>query len=213
MKRYAHLLLLMIGPSLIINSSNHVNALNIKSEKDDSASVRLLIINAFDAGSVRARKNKKELVHQLADTLKQMLADELQRKSQIIPVIADQDFVNLGQDRNVISALQKQYGASRAIAVKNIDVYFEQKEVEVLKDEVGTHRNAAYDINSVIDYAYYDNTGLVKESSVRVFHYFSTRSVLSGLFAAGPNIVNNREDAFKITRENVSVYFRSYFPC
>lgn len=43
-------------------------------QEKDSLPINMLIINSFDAMSMKARKNKKELFRDLADSLKQVLS-------------------------------------------------------------------------------------------------------------------------------------------
>jgi hypothetical protein len=42
--------------------------------------------------------------------------------------------------------------------------------------------------------------------------YHSSRSVISGLLAAGPNIVNNKESALLVMRDNVEKYLNFFIP-
>jgi hypothetical protein len=42
--------------------------------------------------------------------------------------------------------------------------------------------------------------------------YHSSRSVISGLLAAGPNIVNNKESALSVMRDNVEKYLNFFIP-
>jgi hypothetical protein len=212
MKLLCILLFTIPGSPAFINWHNHAVINKNRETVHDTVPGSTLIVNAFDAGAVKARKNKKELFYKLADTLKYMIKAEMQRNSQRMVDIAGQPYFNMSLADSGIYTLIRQNQSAYAVVIKECNVYFEQKNVEVTKDADGTHRNAAYDIYAVINYAYYDSVHLVKESSVSVFHYFSTRSVASGLFAAGPNIVSNKEAAFDITRENVAAYFRDHFP-
>ncbi len=178
----------------------------------DSVTGGTIIINAFDISAMKARKNKKALFYALTDTLRYLVKSRMEKNDNRQIEIAVEPFINISPGDSIVYQLLKQNKSAYAVVIKDYDVYFEQKDVEVLKDEGGTHRNASYNIYCVINYAYYDNTHLIKESRVSVFHYFATRSVISGLFAAGPNIVSNKEAAIGITADNVSEYFRSHFP-
>jgi hypothetical protein len=212
MKLFYILLFFLPCLSAFVHRGNLIIVKNEREMTADSVPDRTIIMNAFDVSAIKARKNKKELFYKLVDTLKYMIKAEMERSSHRIVDITEQPFINSSQDDSSIYTLLRQNQAAYAIVIKQCDVYFEQRDVEVTKDADGTHRNASYDIYSIIKYAYYDNTHLLKESPVSVFHYFSTRSVMSGLFAAGPNIVSNKEAVFDIARENVSAYFRSQFP-
>ncbi len=194
------------------NNSVNKSGTPVSNLNKDSLPDKLLVLHSFDAAAMKARKNKKELYHVLTDTLMNMVANEYQHKIDGSAAIIVPGIFDTNLDSNAIVELQKKYSAAKAIVIYNIDVYFEQKNVEVLKDDAGTHRNATYDLDAVVDYSFYNNRGIPIKNSVRVFHFFVTRSVMSGLFAAGPNIVSNKDAAINILRENVSEYFRLYFP-
>lgn len=212
MKWQVVILVILITSIPFIGKQSPVTAKTGPENITDSVMGRTLIVNAFDVSTMRARKNKKLLFYTLLDTLKYMIKAQMENNSRREIEIPALPFAGISQGDSIIYELQKQHKAAYAVVVKEYDVYFEQKDVEVQKDAYGTHRNASYDIYCVISYAYYDSTHLIKEARVSVFHYFSTRSVLSGFLAAGPNIVSNKDGAIGITGENVREYFRSYFP-
>ena len=178
----------------------------------DSLPDRTLIITRVDINAMKIRKNKKELFYELADTLKYMVKSTMQQYTQGIIDTEDRPVVTITISDTAVYDLLRQRNAAHAVIIKELDVHFEQRNVEVTKDEAGTHRNANYDIYSVVQYDYYDTVHLIKSAVVTVFHHFSTRSVVSGFFAAGPDITSNREAAFALLRENAAEYFRSFFP-
>ena len=106
----------------------------------------------------------------------------------------------------------KKHKASHAIAITFIDVYFDQTDVEVTKDDSGTSREAFYDIVSNINYVLYNRNGVFKDLKVDQRRFHSSRAVLSGLLAAGANVVKNSEDAVAISRHNVEAYLNNFFP-
>jgi hypothetical protein len=178
----------------------------------DSLPDRTLIINRVDINAMKIRKNKKALFYELADTITYMVKSTMQQYThRVIDTESHPVFTDVSYD-TAAGSLLRQRNAAYAVIIKELDVHFEQRNVEVTKDEAGTHRNANYDIYSVVQYDYYDTVHLIKSAVVTVFHHFSTRSVISGFFAAGPDITSNREAAFAILHENAVEYFRSFFP-
>jgi hypothetical protein len=174
--------------------------------KPDSLPKSILIINSFDAMSLKARKNKKELFRELTDSLKQYLhSNLLARNESEITVIPE--LLATASDSTIYS-LMGQHNATRAIVIKKVNAYFDQTDVEVVKEEDGKKRTASYDICAVVNYIYYSKTINHKESETLQFDFFTTRNVMSGLLAAGPDIVGKRKDAHKIVAKNAEQYLR-----
>ena len=169
---------------------------------------RILIINSFDANSIQARKNKKSLFGELADSLKYMLKLEFDR-TQGREIIIAPEFVNnpFGKD-SIYTELINRYAATKAIVIRNLNAYFEQTGVEVTKESDGKNRVASYDINADVTYLLYNNAGMIRKTETKVFEFFTKRSVLSGILAGGPDIVGNRKCAFKIVQKNAEQYLR-----
>ena len=168
----------------------------------------LLIINSFDAQSMNARKNKKALFSELADSLKTMLKLEFERKQNreviIVPGLINN---SEGKDSVYIELINK-YSATQAVVIKNLNAYFEQTGVEVTKESDGKKRVASYDINADVTYLLYNNAGIMRKTDTKVFEFFTERSVASGLLAAGPDIVGKSKHAFKIVQKNAEQYLR-----
>jgi hypothetical protein len=78
--------------------------------------------------------------------------------------------------------------------------------------KTGKEREAFYDIVSVINYTLFDKSGLVKALPVYRSRFHSSRSVVSGLLAAGPNIVPNNHDALAIVQDNGFEYLNQFLP-
>lgn len=212
MKTYCILLFILAGVFGITNRDMGVPVDRKLPATADSLPDRILIINGVDVNAMKIRKHKKELFFELADTLKYLAKSVMQQYTQRVIDAADRQVVTIAPYNTAVYDLLRQRNAVYAVVIKELDVHFEQRDVEVTKDEAGTHRNANYDIYSVVQYDYYDTVHLLKSAVVTVFHHFSTRSVISGFFAAGPDITSNREAAFAMLRENAAEYFRSFFP-
>src|ERR1041385_4118988 len=98
---------------------------------------KILIINSFDAQSMKARKNKKQLFAELADSLKSMLKIEFERR-QSCEVIIIPGIINNSQKKDsVYVELINKYAASKAIVINDLNAYFVQTDVEVTKEADG----------------------------------------------------------------------------
>lgn len=172
----------------------------------DSLPTKFLIINSFDAMSMEARKNKKDLFTQLADSLKKILYGKLEPTYKEWVVIYPE--LLPATDSNIISVIIAQ-DASIAIVIKNINVYFEKTGVEVTGEKGNKERTVSFDICSAITYALYDTNEKIKESEISLCEGYTERSAFSGLLAVGPDIVGKRKDAFKMLDKNADKLFLS----
>lgn len=102
--------------------------------------------------------------------------------------------------------------ASIAIVIKNINAFFHQTDVEVTRGQGGKERTASYDICAIITYRLYKNNGNFNDSEISTCEFFTKRSVMSGLLAAGPDIVGKKESVFKIVRKNALHYIAKETP-
>jgi CHAT domain-containing protein len=177
-----------------------------ENDDQDSLQEKFLVINSFDAMSMDARKNKKELFAQLADSLKKILSGKLEPTYKELVIIYP-DRVP-ATDSNIFS-LMTERGASTAIVIKNIDVHFEKTGVEVTGEKGNKERTVSFDICSAITYALYDADEKIKESEVNLCEAYTERSAFSGLLAVGPDIVGKRKDAFRMLTKNVDKLFLS----
>ena len=175
----------------------------------DSSVNRILIINSFDAMSMKARKNKKELFAQLADSLKQMLSLRINESRNTRAIVIPGIIINSGDSGYY--RLINEYQASAAIVISKLDAYFEQTGVEVTKEPDGKKRVASYNICSTVNYSTYNNAEKINESETKVWEFFTTRSVVSGFLAAGPDIVGKSKHAFNIIEKNAGEYLIKNF--
>ena len=173
----------------------------IATEKTDTSGRRILIINDFDPSNMKARDNKKELFAELADSLKQYLAKEINGYSGFEAVVSEQLFPNI-EGISLDSLLQK-YDCTSAIKINNLNVYFEQTDVEVTKISKGSKsRNASYDLCAVVQCHYYTIQKPIVPLEKRNCSFFTNRNVASGLLAAGPDVVGKRKYTYNAIKEN-----------
>lgn len=164
----------------------------------DSLTEKILVINSFDARAMNTRKNKKELFVELTDSAKQLLYNNIlaygKKEARLIPELLKETF----NKDSVVFQLMAKNNTSKAIVINKLDVYFNQTGVEVIKEENGKKRIASFDICATIRYSLYNKETLPKEETVSLCEFYTQRSVISGLLAAGPDVVGKRKDAFKI---------------
>lgn len=170
-------------------------------EKTDTSERRILIINAFDASNMKARDNKKELFAELADSLKHYLANEINGYPGFKAVVSEQLVTHL-TGISLDSVLLK-YDCTSAIKINNLNVFFEQTDVEVTKISKGNKtRNASYNLCAVVQYHYYKIQETLVSLEKNNCNYFTNRNVASGLLAAGPDVVGKRKYTFTAIKEN-----------
>lgn len=176
----------------------------VANQKTDTSSRRILIINDFDASKMKARDNKKELFAELADSLKQYLAKEINGYSGFKAVVSEQFVTNI-TGISLDSVLQK-YDCTSAIKINSLNVYFEQTDVEVTKNSKGSKsRNASYDLCAIVQYHYYKKQEPIVPLEKMNCSFFTNRNVASGLLAAGPDVVGKRKYTFTAIKENAVV--------
>jgi len=92
-------------------------------------------------------------------------------------------------------------------------VYFNQTNVEVTRDNNNKKdRTAYYDIVCDIQYSFYAKDSLIKEKKLGNRSFHSSRAVISGLLATGPNVVVQRKDAWNMVLDNGQLYLNYFFP-
>lgn len=111
--------------------------------------------------------------------------------------------------RNLMTA----YNATHAILITSFNIYFEQTDVVVTQHEGGgKSREAFYDMVAEIGYSFRDQKGPLYDTLISLRKFHSSRAVISGQLAAGPNIVSNTEESVGGVEANVETYLRSFFP-
>ncbi|MFN8253635.1 MAG: tetratricopeptide repeat protein [Ferruginibacter sp.] len=174
---------------------------------------KIIFLNSYDIHAKKFRENKEAMFISLADNLLDSAAKRVHQKTGIAtePVFG---FTNLtGNADSLIRLLLLQKNATHAIVINSLDVYFSQTHVEVTKDPSlsSKKREAFYDIISDIRFSLYNNDSMIKKIDMLTARYHSSRTVISGLLAAGPNIVVNEKDALSICSDNLQDYLNYYF--
>ncbi len=188
-------LLVIVG---IILSADHAFATN---KKTDTSGRHILILNAYDPSGSKFRKNKKELFTELADSLKEYLHGFLfapnKLKNTIIPELLKD--TSSGNMESIIN----QHKATMALVITNLNVYFEQTDVEVAKDWDGKKtRKAFYDICCTVTYSIFSLGFTTMTSEEKNCEFFTRRTVVSGVLAAGPDVVGKKKHTYDMVKEN-----------
>ena len=172
---------------------------------------KIILLNNYDVAARKYRDNKEQLFLQLIDTMMYWAAKKIHDNAGIETEVI-RGYTPANGDSS-ISALISFHKASHAITVNYFDVAFEQTHVDVTKDKDGSKsREAYYDIVSDISYSFYADDSLIKKRDLHESRYHSSRSVASGLLAAGPNVVVQRDDAYSIVQESWQEYLNYFFP-
>ena len=200
-------IIVVAGMILTINAKNN-SSLN-PPPKSDTAS-KILIVNSFDAMSLKARKNKKELFSELADSLVQYLYQELNKNGREAIVISTLLKDTTKIDSSIISLISL-HNASGAIVIRSLNAFFENVDVTVEEDKDGKSKTASFDICSSAIYQFYSKDKLERESEITTRDPFSSRPVISGFFAAGPDVVGKRKHVIKIMKENAGKYIAQLY--
>lgn len=174
---------------------------------------KIVLLNVYNVAEQKFRDNKEAFFITLIDELLKYSADKIFQKTGIATeVILGYTNANGNKDSAVHSLLQ-QHKATHALVINSFEVYFNQTRVEVTRDNNNQkNREAFYDIVSRIGYLFYKADTLFNQSEERESKFHSSRTVMSGLLAAGPNIVVQHDDAIAIARSNFQHYLNRFFP-
>ena len=177
----------------------------------DPAPQKIILLNNYDVTAKKYRDNKEQLFLQLIDTMMYWAGKRINDNTGIVTkVIRGYTPAN---DDSTIYRLIADHKATHAITVSNFDVTFEQTRVDVTKNNSGSKsREAYYDIVADISYSFYAHNSLLKQRDLHQSRYHSSRSVASGLLAAGPNVVVQKDDAYRIVMESWQQYLNYFFP-
>jgi hypothetical protein len=179
----------------------------------EPAPQKVILLNSYSVQAQKYRDNKEALFIQMIDSLLEESALRIRNTTGITAeVISGYTPINRN-DTPAINKLLQQYGAGYAFVVTGFDVEFIQTRVDVTKESSGSKsREAFYDIRAGLAFALLRKDGLVRTDDAVRQKYHSSRNVASGLLAAGPNIVVQRNDAYDIVFECVHDYLNRYFP-
>lgn len=175
---------------------------------------KIIIVNCFDAKSKKIRDNKKELFTAIGNELLDSAAGRIHNKTGLVTEVVYEYANTNGNTDSMVHQLMLQKNATHAIIISSYDVYFNQTHVEVTKDTYSKSkkREAFYDIVSMISFSFYGSDSLPKKMEMAWSRPHSSRTVLSGLLAAGPNVVVQKDDARNISLDNLQQYLNYYFP-
>jgi hypothetical protein len=175
----------------------------------ESLAGNILIVNSFDAKSLKIRKNKRELFSELTDSLELYLSkgikEETGNETIIIPGIIQ------GDTDRVVFSLIKEKQAIKSILIRSLEVYFKETgEKETTDSDGKPQTTTAYDLCARIEYIIYNKDERVKESKIESCNYFTSRSVNSGHFTIqfGPDIIGKRKYTYGIVEKNAKNYIR-----
>jgi len=172
---------------------------------------KIILLNNYDVAAKKYRDNKEQLFLQLIDTMMYWAGKRINDNTGIETEVVRG--YTLANSDSSISSLIAAHKASHAITVTNFDVSFIQTRVDVTKDNSGNKRREAYyDIVADISYSFYAHNSLIKQRDLHQSRFHSSRSVASGLLAAGPNIVVKKDDAYRIVMEIWQEYLNYFFP-
>jgi hypothetical protein len=169
---------------------------------------KIVVGNAYDITKADVRNNKEQLFGELINLTVRHASNEINRRSEIPASFVEGLTV---RNDSSINALMTEQLASHAIIIKSFNAYFEQTDVVVTETESGKNREAFYDIIVDIRYAFHSWSGHQFDTLISVRKFHSSRTVLSGLLAAGPNVVKNSADAADGIYANVDLYLKSFF--
>ena len=171
-------------------------------------SARILIINSFDATYAKVRKNKRELLVELTDSLKNYLAKEIRfqvhNKTTIVPGI----IIETGNSDSLINSLLEQNNATKAILIRETDVYFNSGNSRT-EQEYGEKAKTInpYDLCSKIKYVLYQKNKNPVGREMEDCKFFTERST-QGRFSIsfGPDIVGKKKHTFGAVAANAARY-------
>lgn len=173
---------------------------------------KIVVANAYDVKTASVRDNKEKLFVELTNLTVRHTSNEINRRSEIPATFVEGVALPITQPDTSIKKLMTTHMASHAIIVKSFNASFEQTEVNVTENDDGSkNRQAMYDIIVDIGYTFHNWSGRQFDTLISARRFHSSRSVLSGLLAAGPNIVANSEDAADGIYANVDMYLKSFF--
>ena len=201
---------------LLVSCSAPKNIISYKSRTIPIYSVdpppqKIILLNNYDVASKKYRDNKEQLFLRLIDTMMYWAGKRINDNTGIeTQVIRGYTLAN---GDSTIYRLIADHKATHAITVSDFDVSFEQTRVDVTKDNSGSKsREAYYDIVADISYSLYAQGSLIRQRDLHQSRFHSSRSVASGLLAAGPNVVVQKDDAYRIAMEIWQQYLNYFFP-
>ena len=185
------------------------------SSQTDSIPENILILTSFNAMSVQARGNKRELFAVLADSLKNYLARNIKEQTGYKTIIISG--ILPGETDSLIYPIISDNKATKAILIRSLDVHFEEADVKESTDSEGETRIiTSYDLCANIEYTIYDKDRIIisRPSTIENCEFFTTRSVKDGKFVLRfpPDIVGKKKHTYKIVEKNAEKYVSKISP-
>lgn len=189
------------------SSANKITA-GIK-YNSDTLPGSILIINSFDAMSINARNNKRELFARLTDSLKTWLAKKIKEQTGhetiVIPGILQ------GNTDSLIYSLISENKSTKAILIRSLEAYFEEtSEKESTDSEGRAIIVTSYDLCAKNEYSLFEKYRIINpmQSAITNCEFFTTRSVKDRNFVirVGPDIVGKKKHTFGIVAKNAEKY-------
>lgn len=213
MYRFLFLPLLLLVSCTATKKIISYNVITTPVYKIDPPPQKVLVLNSNDIVSFKYRDNKEELFISLTNSFMEWIAGRITDRSGIPVQVLPGYTATAGHTDSTVFARMKENQASHAIIIHSFDVSFNQTHVDVVKTDQGSkNRTAYYDIVAEISYSFYSSGALLRDMPIHKSRFHSSRSVISGLLAAGPNIVAQRKDALDIILENGQEYLNYFFP-
>lgn len=173
---------------------------------------KILLLNMYKRPQKKIKEDRSHYIIALTDSLMRFTYNKLHMLGIHSKIIQGYTAPETNRD-SMVYVLLKKHAASHGIVITSLDAFFDQTHVDVTKDIKGTKdRTAYYDIVSVIGFAVYDSDTLIKEMKIRRNYFHSTRDVISGLLALGPDMNARKKDIQKITMENNQEFLNYFFP-
>lgn len=187
-----------------------------------SAIDKVAVVSAFDTTRLDFRENKNTVFSNGSNELIKSLVKELRQQTELNVVLLDtlisEDTLYFYPPKSIDvagrGAFGKRAGAPLLLVLESFQVYFD-KEMEVVKEEDGSKsRTAHYDLVAAASINLYDSAGyLVDEAAFEMIHPdYDSRSVLSGLLAAGPSMKKARKHAMVLSRDIGLAWVDGLFP-
>jgi hypothetical protein len=174
---------------------------------------KVLIINSFDAGTLEARKNKKELFRDLTDSLMQYLSAAIQKRTGDEPVIISQRISGQGNTDSLVLDMIRSQAAGKAVLIRSLEAFFEEAGEREYTNDDGKQKIAiSYDLCTRIGYTLYNTDSVVIRPDIYHCKPFTERSVGAKFsIRFGPDIVGKKKYTYGAVKNNAGRFVTDYF--
>ena len=212
----ANIFLILLLPGLCNFKSKDVSAYKVSSIfTADSLPNKILIINSFDAKSVKVRNGKRELFRELSDSLKIYLAKTIISKTDYEPILIPGILSNDDNLDSLIFSLIKQNNARKAILIRSLEVYFVETGVQETTSYEGKKEDiTSYNLCAKNEYTVYDKNKSAEKSKNQNCNFFTKRTTgAEGHFQLriGPGVVGKKKHTFGVVEDNAEKYIVEIF--